>query len=428
MRPRILINVAFFALLGGVLAVWAATTLLHVDVIERPFPVTAEFESSPGLYPGLQVTYLGVPVGRVESVVLRPGKVDVRMELDHGAKIPEQAGAKVLRKSAIGEPYVELTAPAVPGNEILAAGDTVPLARTSGTVDYQELFDGLGDTLNAVDPSDARTLIHERSTGVNGRGDTIQDLIGDADQLTATLAANSGLLNRLAVELTGVTGTLAAHRHQLASALGNVADVTAEVKAAGGDMTVVLQQGPGFLERVEDLLQTSRPGLGCLLTAGATPGPSVFNKQTEATLSHVLSLLPTFQALLKDTVVHTPKGSFLRATALVSLAGPEAAADYLEPVPDPVAPKPLVCSATPGVSAPSRGEKPVSADAPREPAGVGSTPVADFVPLRKAADESESESFGDALPLIPVGLAAVVLTAVAARSIRTYLTGRRTGR
>ncbi len=426
MRPRILINVAFFALLGCVLSVWAATSLLHVDVVERPFPVTAEFASSPGLYPDLQVTYLGVPVGRVESVALRPGKVAVRMELDHGVKVPAGAGARVLRKSAIGEPYIELTAPAAPADGVLKAGDTVPLSRTSGTVDYQELFEGLGDTLKAVDPDDTRTLVHELAVGVNGRGETIRDLIGDADQLTATLAANSGLLDQLATELTDVTGTLAAHRTRLADTAGNLADVTAEVRAASGDLVTVLQQGPGFLDQVESLLQTSRPGLDCLLTAGATPGPSIFNERTAATLRHVLTMLPTFQALVEDIAVVTPQATYLRATALVSLAGPKAAADYPDPLPKPARSAAPVCSATPGASKADKR----SSGTPREPDANGESPAGDAtpVPLRRVADGSETESSGGILPLLPVGLAAAVLAVVAARSIRTYWSGRRSGR
>lgn len=426
MNRRILINVAFFVLLGTVLSAWAATTLLRLDVIERPFPVTAEFESSPGLFPDLQVTYLGVPVGRVESVALLPGKVAVRMELEHDAKVPTGAGARVLRKSAVGEPYIELTAPTEPGDGVLKAGDTVPLTRTSASVDYQELFDGLGDTLNAVDPADAQVLIHELATGVNGRADTLRDLIGDTDQLTATLAANSGLLDRLATELTDVTGTLAAHRDHIAATASDLSDVTAEVRTASGDLVTVLEQGPGFLDKVETLLQTSRPGLGCLLTAGAAPGPAIFTKQTEATVSHVLTLLPTFEALLEDTAVVTPQATYLRATALVSIAGPKAAADYTLPLAKPASAAPPRCPATPGAVSADDKKKADAPERPEEEPGKTAAGEATPVPARKVAG-SEEDALDGILPLLPVGLSAAVLAAVAARTIRTYWSGRRSG-
>ncbi|GAA3236168.1 MCE family protein [Actinocorallia longicatena] len=423
MTPRILLNVVFFAILGGVLSVWAATSLLNIDAIDRPFTVTAEFTSSPGLYPDLQVTYLGVPVGRVASVDLLPGKVAVKMKLDHDAKVPAPAGAQVLRKSAIGEPYIELTAPAEPATGTLKAGDTVPLARTSGTVDYQDLFDRLGKTLNSVNPEDTRVVVHELATGVQGHGDTLRDLIGDADRLTGTLAANAGLLDHLSTELTDLTGTLARHRERLSSSVADVADVTAEIRKADGSLLTVLQQGPGFLGRVETLVQTARPGLGCLLTAGAAPGPPVFTPKTEATVRHIINLLPTFQALLKDTAVVTPKGTYLRSTALVSIAGPQAAADYTLPVAKPVPPATPRCPATPGTDA--RGKKPTGdKDAPARtteaPGPGGATPV----PVQNASGESEKGVAGTVLPLLPILLAAGVLITVAGRALRSYLSGR----
>ncbi|MCD0449365.1 MCE family protein [Actinocorallia sp. API 0066] len=425
MNARIVVNLVFFAVLGCVLAVWSATSLLRLDLIERPFAVTAEFASSPGLHPDLQVTYLGVPVGRVASVTLRPGRVAVLMELDHHTKVPAGAGARVLRKSAVGEPYVELTAPTGPTDGVLKAGDTVPLARTSGTVDYQELFTGLGDTLNAVDPADAGKVVHELATGVAGHGDTLRDLIGDTGQLTATLAANADVLSGLATELTDVTGTLAAHRRQLTATAGNLADVSASVRTVSGDLVTVLEHGPGFFARVETLLQKSRPGLACLLAAGATPGPPVFDKKTEATVEHVLTLLPTFQALLKDTAVVTPQGTFLRATALVSIAGPKAAADYLEPTPKPVWKPAPVCPATPGAAKADDKKRPSAARPDPGPSASTAAPAAadpTAVPAKRIADWS---GVRDSLPLLPVVLAAAVLGAVAIRSALTFWSSRR---
>ncbi|GAB2828053.1 hypothetical protein GCM10022221_27970 [Actinocorallia aurea] len=424
MNRRIWINVAFFALLGVVLSAWAATSLLKLDVIAKPFPVTAEFASSPGLFPDLQVSYLGVPVGRVASVELRPGKVAVEMEIDHDARIPAGVGAQVLRKSAIGEPYIELTAPKTSGEHVLKAGDTVPLARTSATVDYQELFTGLGDTLDAVDPADTGTVVHELSAGLNGRADTLHDLIGDADQLTSTLASNAQVFDRLGTELTGVTGTLAAHRMQLRAAAGDLADVTAEVSAASGDLKTVLEKGPDFLKQVDALLEKSRPGLDCLLTAGAVPGPSVFNAQTEQSLRHVLTLLPTFQALVKDISVVTPQATYLRATALVSIAGPKAAADYAKPAAQPTWSTLPTCKATPGradaVAKPSDAPRAPDAPAQSVPNGFTTAPA-----QRVSADGASG--LGSA-PLLLILGAGAVLALVAARFLRTYLTGRKAGR
>nr|BFE89102.1 hypothetical protein GCM10020093_117030 [Planobispora longispora] len=47
MRNRIWINLGFFAVLGVVMTVWAFTSIIKLDIIERPYRINAEFVSSP---------------------------------------------------------------------------------------------------------------------------------------------------------------------------------------------------------------------------------------------------------------------------------------------------------------------------------------------------------------------------------------------
>lgn len=126
MRNRIYLNLGVFAVLGVVMTVWAFSTIIRLDAIERPYRVSAEFVSSPGLIRGFDVAYLGVRVGKIGDVRLAPGKIVVGLDIDRGIRLPKGATAEVRRKSAIGEPYVELSPPAtgVTG-PTLAAGDTI---------------------------------------------------------------------------------------------------------------------------------------------------------------------------------------------------------------------------------------------------------------------------------------------------------------
>ena len=108
---RVVINLVAFALLFAVLAVWAVTNVVQLDQIERPYTIVAEFESSPGLQPNVEATYLGVSIGSVEAVDLAEGHVRVAIDVDRGVEIPEGVSAAVRRKSAVGEPYVALDPP-----------------------------------------------------------------------------------------------------------------------------------------------------------------------------------------------------------------------------------------------------------------------------------------------------------------------------
>src|SRR5690606_3768359 len=83
--------------------------------------------------------------------------------------------------------------------------------------DYKQLFEGLSGTLDAVDPRDTRTLVHELATGLEGRGTDLHDMISDAHRPTGTLAAQAPTLDATSRELTRLTATLPAPRGGTAS-------------------------------------------------------------------------------------------------------------------------------------------------------------------------------------------------------------------
>jgi phospholipid/cholesterol/gamma-HCH transport system substrate-binding protein len=420
-QPRIAINLVFFALLGVALAVWAVRSIISVDVLERPFHVTADFTTSPGLNPDLEVTHLGVRVGRVGDVRLREGHVAVRLDLQRDARVPSGVGARVLRKSAIGEPYVELTQPSRPGTAVLKDGDHIPVARTAPTVDYQELFTGLSRTLRSVDPRDARTLVHEAATGLQGRGDSINGILADTHQLTGTLAANAGTLDALSVELTRLTATLSGHRGQLASGIGDLAQLTASVRQNRKQLDAVLEEGPAALREVNRLLEISRPGLGCLLTAAATPSRPLLTSANSAKVRHVLEMVPTLQALVSDVTARDASGTYLRVTPVITINGSQAAAEYTTPVPRPKAPAVELCPVTAKTAKSKEGKERQAATTPAPPAPGAAEPT---ISARPVGSSGEQDAPSRWLPLVPPGAGLIVLVVVVAQAVRALRAAR----
>ncbi|MBA9002942.1 MCE family protein [Thermomonospora cellulosilytica] len=421
---RIVVNLVFFGALGVVLAIWAASSLIDIDALRRPVPVTADFASSPGLNPGLEVTHLGVRVGKVGAIELKPGHAEVRIDLDRHAQVPSTAGARVMRKSAIGEPYIELTPPPASAAEPrpLRAGDHIPLSRTAGGTDYRHLFRSLGDTLDAVDPEDARTLVHETATALEGRDDSLRDLIADTHRLTGTLAAEASTLDALSVQLTQLTGTLADHRWQLASGVQNLATVTGSIRQSRQRLDTVLEEGPGFLEQVNKLLSEARPGLDCLLTAVSTPSEPIFSPRNEARIDHLVEMVPTLKALVSDITVKEGGHRYARVMPVITIAGSgsDQGAEFAKPRPRPT-PRPLsVCPAT-------EGADPDQAGAFNAEPGGGKPGQGGTTALRKTTDQKDGSPVSGVLPLLPPLLGALVVIAVGARTLRTLIR-RRSGR
>ncbi|MBG0817495.1 MCE family protein [Planomonospora sp. ID82291] len=345
MRNRVLVNLGFFAVLGVVMTVWAFTSVIRLDVIERPYRINAEFASSPGLVPGFDVAYLGVRIGRIDGVELAPGKITVALDIDRGVRIPRGVGAEVRRKSAIGEPYVEISPPGAgaPGG-VLPPGATIPLAATSVPLDYRELFDGVGTLLDAVPPEDARTIVGELAAGLDGRTASIREIVDNAHDVTATLAGNAALLDELSVNLTRLTGTLAGRREELAEGVTDLAAVTRSLRESRRELYAALEHGPSFFRQVDHLLTTARPGLSCVLTAaGRNPGV-VFTPRTRAHVTNLLRTVPTAQVLLADVTEKHSGGLYGRVTFVFSVpGGPEVAEEYRSPRAGPAVPKAGSC-------------------------------------------------------------------------------------
>jgi len=378
MRHRIAWNLGFFVLLGIVMTIWAFSTIIQLDAITRPYRVSAEFASSPGLIRGFDVAYLGVRVGRIGDVRLETGKIVVGLDLDREIRLPRGSTAEVRRKSAIGEPYVELSPPATGGGgPWLAPGDTIPLARTTVPLDYRELFEGVGKLLNAVPPRDARTITHELAVALDGRSSSIRSLIGDAHDLTDTLADNSRTLDELAVELTRLTHTLAGRKDALAAGITDLSTVTGSLRASRADLNAFLDQGPGVFAQLDAAVRTSRPGLSCLLTAAGLPHRPAFSPATERDAHHLLSVMPTALSLADDISDRRGETVYGKVTFLFSVpGGPRPAKEFTEPVGPPAVPALRACPARAAPGDPDgdrdttgRTHDPTSGPRPQDTAG-----------------------------------------------------------
>ncbi|MER6576221.1 MCE family protein [Nonomuraea sp. NPDC001023] len=345
MRHRVHLNVGFFVLLGVVMTIWAFSTIIRLDVIERPYRVSAEFASSPGLVRGFDVAYLGVRVGRIGDVRLAPGKIVVGLDIDKEIRLPKDSTAEVRRKSAVGEPYVELSPPARGvGGASLAPGDTIPLSRTAVPLDYRKLFEGVGRLLDAVPAGDAETITHELATALDGRAPAIRAVIENAHDLTATLADDSRTLDDLSVQLTRLTHTLAGRKDRLAAGITDLSAVTGSLRASRTDLNAFLDQGPGVFARLDAAIRRSRPGFSCLLTAAGLPHRPAFSAATEKDVHHLLSVMPTALSLADDISERQGDTVYGKASFIFSVpGGPTPAEEYAGPVGPPHVPRLATC-------------------------------------------------------------------------------------
>ena len=403
MNKRTLINLIWFNAIFAVLLFWAFNNIVSWDRLEKPYTITGDFEQAAGVTANAEVTYLGVHFGRVSSVEREADHVRVTMKIDKGKQIPEGTIARVFRKSAIGEPYIDFQ----PNDDYrdgvyLEQGANVPLERTTVPLEFSELLRSASNLISSIDEQAAGSLVHELALGLDGRGDELASLTRSFDEITRTFVARTDQLDRLAENSTRLTRVFADHRLSLSASLENLEQIGQALEAADGDLQVLLDVGPEFLGTTADLVADQKQNLDCLLEDLGTVITTLGGDQPIDDLAATIQNGPTGFGYVAASVDREADGPWVRVNLTTPVPpGPDPAV-YIPPKTLPVVPTVSACvsdltpyatgSATPSAPAPSPSSPSDAAAAE----GQASSP---------SADMAATGPFGPPLPSTGASLA-----------------------
>ena len=191
------------------LLVFAVITLLGISYVgakyaqldrllsDETYTVSAELADSGGIFVGAEVTYRGVPVGRVEGMRLTHDGVYADLGIEKGDDtIPADVVAVVANRSAIGEQYVDLQ-PRTEGAPYLHEGSQISRDRTRTPIPAQKLLVDLDQLVNSVDKNDLRTVIDELGTALQGTGPDLGRIIDTSNAFIESADANLGVTKDL---------------------------------------------------------------------------------------------------------------------------------------------------------------------------------------------------------------------------------------
>jgi phospholipid/cholesterol/gamma-HCH transport system substrate-binding protein len=418
MKPRVLVNLAFFAVIGVVLSIWAVGDILQIDLRNPPYEISAAFEDSPGLQPGYDVGYLGTPIGRIRSVELAEGHVEVTMAIDADREIPEGSEFAVRRKSAVGEPYVDITPPegATADGPVMAEGDHVPVERTLTPLSYSELFAALDDLVASVPEDDLASLLHEVAAGLDGRAGSLRDLIVGGGDALDTFAENADLLEDTTASLSRLTRVFADHGESVRQGLANTEAVTGSLAAARADLERVMVDGDDLASRTAALLDESGDDLSCTLGGLSSVAAGLNRSEVVAALSDLLATAPDAAEVFRDVVAWEADGPYVRAIPPINVGNGPPVPVYEEPTVLPEVAGVPGCPALGAHAAPGGGT--TTGAGGHGQAEAGPTPAADPGPdqdLATSPASSDRETDGSAFnPLLAVaallGLALLAAT------------------
>lgn len=215
MAKKKLSNRAWFLRAGALVLVvaialgTAATMYLRQNgVISERRAVCADFTDSVGVYPGNNVSIMGVSIGSVREITPRAGGVRITLDVNEDVPLPADVGAVIVDNSIVTDRRVEFTS-AYTGGPKLSSSACIPVDRTRTPRGVTEnftaaskLLGGMLGTDDSDDPTKARTdeiakLVSAVDTAVSNRGEQINKLVRSYVRLQGDAPETDAILRRM---------------------------------------------------------------------------------------------------------------------------------------------------------------------------------------------------------------------------------------
>ncbi|OAH09398.1 mce related protein [Streptomyces jeddahensis] len=285
----------------GVSYVGAEYTGLQDTLLGRGYTVRADFADSGGIFPGAEVTYRGVPVGRVGDLRLSGDNgVSVGLDIEDGTRIPADTLAVVANRSAVGEQYVDLQ-PRGDSGPYLLNGSTIARDNTRVPLPNTDLVLSLDRLVNSVGKDDLKVTVDELGKAFAGTGPQLSRLVDSGNALVESASDSLPETISLIEDSRKVLKTQTDQGSAIKSFSRDLATFTAQLKASDGDLRKLIGNSAPAAQEVNSLLKSTRTDLPVLL-ANLISGGQV----TVARLPGVEQALVTFPVVVADSYTVIP--------------------------------------------------------------------------------------------------------------------------
>ena len=269
------------------------------------YVVKLDLADAGGIFPNADVSYRGVPVGRVGALTLTAAGVQADLDIsDSAPRIPADLQAAVADLSAVGEQYVDLR-PRTSQGPYLTDGSVIPQHDTQLPLPVTSLLVSINNLATSIPLGSLRTVVDQLGTAFQDQGSDLQQLLDGSSQLVRSAAANVPQTTRL----IGAARTVLRTQYQETSALNSFARsarlLARRLAASDSDLRKLIVDAPRAASQVAGLLTDNDPGLGVMLANLLTTASLTITRQSA--LEELLTALPA--AVAAGSTVITSKGA-----------------------------------------------------------------------------------------------------------------------
>jgi phospholipid/cholesterol/gamma-HCH transport system substrate-binding protein len=230
------------------------------------YSVTMELPFAGGLFNNAEVTYRGVPVGRVQSMQLTASGIQVKLHIDSSStKIPSDLAASVADRSVIGEQYVDLM-PRTTGAPYLHAGSQIAQADTSTPTSTTTLLTSAQTLLNSVPIPALQTTVTELSAAFQNTAPDLQRLLTSTETFYTAAAAALPATDQLLAAGRTVLATQVASSQEIEAFSASLREIGLTFQQSDESLNQLIQVSPGAAAQIGGLFADLDQPLALLLT------------------------------------------------------------------------------------------------------------------------------------------------------------------
>lgn len=289
--------------------------------VDRSFPVSAQFKDSGGIFAGAQVTYRGIPVGKVGKLTFKDNGVRATLDIENNApKIPADVLAVVANKSAIGEQFVDLQ-PRKNAGPFLARGSMISLQNTRIPIDTATLLIDLDGLVASINTESLRTVVDEFGQAFEGTGQDLSTIIDTSSEFINAADDNIDVTRALIRDSSTVLQTQIDKQGQLSTFSTNLALFSDSLVDADPDLRRLLDKGSVSARTLRQVVDENAADLKVAINNFVTVNKPLSEKV--AGLQSILILYPyLLQGGFTAVIPSTDQGNFDANFSVVTTMSP----------------------------------------------------------------------------------------------------------
>ncbi|MCO7239168.1 MULTISPECIES: MlaD family protein [unclassified Aeromicrobium] len=268
---RIKAQIVAFVVLGLLATSYLGLKYVGLDPFSTGYTVTATLPAAGGAFENGQVTYRGVPVGRIDRLEPTDDGVRITMSIEGGApRIPADASPKVVNRSAIGEQYVDLQG-GTAGGAALRDGDRLSAGAESQPPDIDTLLRSGEKFVGSVPKEALTSVIDEGYDATQGVALDFGSLLESSQRFQKAADRNFVVTRGLIENSDRVLRTQEASSQSIRSFSADLSTIAATLESSDGDLRTLIDNTPAAAREIDTLFQEVGRPLGVVLANLVTP-------------------------------------------------------------------------------------------------------------------------------------------------------------